>query len=169
EEVSQSERHEITTSTLTTRYPESQGAGSYVVEGRKSKKVGNTNPSGRGINGDVYTSGGLAPTLTTNKKVVIAGLTPDRKEKHGAVVQLGNIVETESFGGNPHRGRVYATDGVAPCLNAMQGGGLEPKIAVREATSKGYSEAIVGDSVNLSHPNSSTRRGRVGKQVANTL
>ncbi|MGU7900263.1 DNA cytosine methyltransferase [Streptococcus suis] len=173
EEVSQSERHEITTSTLTTRYPESQGAGSYVVEGRKSKKVGDTNPSGRGITGDVYASDGLAPTLTTNKgegaKLVIPVLTPDREEKHGAVIQLGNIVETESFGGNPHRGRVYATDGVAPCLNAMQGGGLEPKIAVREATSKGYSEAIVGDSVNLSHPNSSTRRGRVGKQVANTL
>ena len=30
-------------------------------------------------------------------------------------------------------------------------------------------EAEVGDSVNLSHPNSKTRRGRVGKQVANTL
>ncbi|HEL2002048.1 TPA: DNA cytosine methyltransferase [Streptococcus suis] len=67
EEVSQSERHEITTSTLMTRYPESQGAGSYVVEGRKPKKVGNTNPSSRGINGEVYHVNGLIPTLTTNK------------------------------------------------------------------------------------------------------
>ena len=29
--------------------------------------------------------------------------------------------------------------------------------------------AEVGDSINLSHPNSKTRRGRVGKQIANTL
>ncbi|VJM36214.1 DNA methylase [Streptococcus pneumoniae] len=34
---------------------------------------------------------------------------------------------------------------------------------------QGYQEAEIGDSVNLSHPNSKTRRGRVGKQIANTL
>ena len=51
----------------------------------------------------------------------------------------------------------------------MQGGGLEPKIRVREATKQGYAEASVGDSVNLSHPNSKTRRGRVGEGIANTL
>lgn len=32
-----------------------------------------------------------------------------------------------------------------------------------------YSEAYPGDSVNLSRPKSTTRRGRVGKQIANTL
>ena len=42
-------------------------------------------------------------------------------------------------------------------------------LRIKEATTQGYSEAEVGDSVNLSHPNSKTRRGRVGKQVANTL
>ncbi|MGQ7513673.1 DNA cytosine methyltransferase [Streptococcus suis] len=144
----------------------------------------------------VYSPNGVMGCLTATdykgpKQVVIPVLTPDREEKrqngrrfktdgepmftltaqdkHGVVIQVGNIVETESFGGNPQRGRVYATDGIAPCLNTMQGGGPEPKIAIKEATSKGYSEATVGDSVNLSHPNSSTRRGRVGKQVANTL
>ena len=29
--------------------------------------------------------------------------------------------------------------------------------------------AGIGDSINISHPNSETRRGRVGKQIANTL
>lgn len=53
--------------------------------------------------------------------------------------------------------------------NTKQGGGLEPKIRVREATKQGYAEASVGDSVNLSHPNSKTRRGRVGEGIANTL
>ncbi|HEM4294016.1 TPA: DNA cytosine methyltransferase [Streptococcus suis] len=150
EEVSQFERHEITTSTLTTRYPESQGAGSYVVEGRKPKKVGNTNPSGRGINGEVFASDGLAPTLTTNK---------------GEGIKIVGVMQP-NFNNS---GCIYDPEGIAPTIRTMQGGGLEPKIAVREASTKGYSEATVGDSVNLSHPNSSTRRGRVGKQVANIL
>lgn len=46
---------------------------------------------------------------------------------------------------------------------------VQPKIRVREATKQGYAEASVVDSVNSAHPNSKTRRGRVGKQIANTL
>jgi DNA (cytosine-5)-methyltransferase 1 len=40
---------------------------------------------------------------------------------------------------------------------------------VKQATKLGYDIALEGDSINLSHPNSQTRRGRVGKQVAQTL
>lgn len=43
------------------------------------------------------------------------------------------------------------------------------KLLVKEATKKGYAEAHEGDSINLEQPNSKTRRGRVGKQVAQTL
>src|SRR5699024_7030598 len=42
-------------------------------------------------------------------------------------------------------------------------------IGVREATNQGYAIAEQGDSVNVSYPTSKTRRGRVGKQVAQTL
>lgn len=42
-------------------------------------------------------------------------------------------------------------------------------VLVREATKKGYAVAEVGDSINLEQPNSKTRRGRVGKGVAQTL
>lgn len=43
-------------------------------------------------------------------------------------------------------------------------------VKVAEATKQGYSECRVGiDTVNLSVPGSKTRRGRVGKEVANTL
>src|SRR5699024_39371 len=41
--------------------------------------------------------------------------------------------------------------------------------AIKEATKKGYKVAKEGDSVNLQYPGSETRRGRVGKSVANTL
>ncbi|WP_105131380.1 DNA (cytosine-5-)-methyltransferase [Streptococcus suis] len=69
------------------------------------------------------------------------------------------------------RGHGYNQGGehdITPTLtsNSWQENNL---LAIKEATTKGYSEATVGDSINLSHPNSATRRGRVGKQMANTL
>lgn len=43
-------------------------------------------------------------------------------------------------------------------------------IKVKSATTKGYETAEIGeDSINLEHPNSETRRGRVGNKVAQTL
>ena len=55
--------------TITTRYGNSQGAGAYIVESKSQKvrSIGNIHPSGNGMNGEVYKSTGLAPTLTTNK------------------------------------------------------------------------------------------------------
>ena len=165
----------------------------------KIEIVGNTkNPNGtsQGTGSVVYDSNGLIGTLCARgykepKQVAIPVLTPDRAEKrqngrrfktdgepmftltaqdrHGVVV--GN--EIKKFGTiQPNfnqSGVVYETDGISPTIRAYQGGGLEPKIRVKEATSQGYAEAEIGDSVNLSHPNSKTRRGRVGKQIANTL
>ena len=43
------------------------------------------------------------------------------------------------------------------------------KLKIKSATKKGYEEAMEGDSINFSVPNSETRRGRVGKGVAQTL
>ena len=86
-----------------------------------------------------------------------------------SIKQVGNVNNSTSFGGNPQTGRVYDMDGLSPTLNTMQGGGREPKVLVREATKKGYDIATIGDSINISQPNSKTRRGRVGHGVANTL
>lgn len=48
--------------------------------------------------------------------------------------------------------------------------GNELAIKVSEATKQGYAECRVGiDSVNFAVPNSKTRRGRVGHEIANTL
>ena len=47
--------------------------------------------------------------------------------------------------------------------------GIKTHIPIKEATKKGYKEAHDGDYVNLQFPNSKTRRGRVGDQIANTL
>ena len=67
------------------------------------------------------------------------------------------------------RDKIHSVNKVSPTLNTMQGGDRQPKIAVREATKQGYAIAEQGDSVNVSYPTSKTRRGRVGKQVAQTL
>ncbi|HEL2533774.1 TPA: DNA cytosine methyltransferase [Streptococcus suis] len=174
------------------------GGNDTAVDSKQSKinKVGNIRKMGRSQSGDVVSVDSLAPTLcstTTQKdplKVAIPVLTPDREEKrqngrrfktdgepmftltaqdkHGVLVNDIKVVGVIEPNFN-QSGCIYDPEEIAPTIRTMQGGGLEPKIAVREATSKGYSEATVGDSVNLSHPNSSTRRGRVGKQVANTL
>lgn len=123
--------------------------------------------------------------LGNTKQVAIPVLTPDRankrqngrrfktdgepmftltgQDRHGIVV-AGNLA-----GSHEQNGRIYDVNGISPTLNTMQGGDRQPKIRVREATKQGYAEASVGDSVNLAHPNSKTRRGRVGKQIANTL
>jgi DNA (cytosine-5)-methyltransferase 1 len=42
-------------------------------------------------------------------------------------------------------------------------------VKIKSATLKGYEEAMEGDSINFSVPSSETRRGRVGKGVAQTL
>lgn len=132
---------------------------SQSISNKSVVKIGNINPSGNGMNREVYQADGLAPTLTTNKgegqKIAI---------KSNTIKQFG--VLQPNFN---QCGVVYETDGIAPTIRAYQGGGLEPKIRVKEATSQGYAEAKIGDSINLSHPNSKTRRGRVGKQIANTL
>lgn len=165
----------------------------------KIEIVGNTknpNGTGQGTGSIVYDSKGLVGTLCARdykepKQVAIPVLTPDRankrqngrrfktdgepmftltaQDRHGVVVE-NEIKKYGTIQPNYNQsGVVYDTDGISPTLRAYQGGNLEPKIRVKEATKQGYAEAEIGDSVNLSHPNSKTRRGRVGKQIANTL
>lgn len=82
--------------------------------------IGNADPRRKiGSRTEVYDKTELMGTLCAS----------DYKEPK--LIQVGNLINTESFGGNPQRGRVYATDGIAPCLNTMRGGGLEPKIIQR--------------------------------------
>ena len=61
---------------------------------------------------------------------------------------------------------------ISPSLQASSSGRVgqsPPVVKVKSATKAGYEIAHEGDAINLSVPNSKTRRGRVGKQVAQTL
>ena len=141
-------------------FPLSGDGASITCEQPKINKVGNIRKKGKSQSGDVVSIDSLAPTLcsTTTQKDPLKVLIENEIKQFGILQPNFNQC-----------GVVYETDGIAPTIRAYQGGGLEPKIRVKEATSQGYAEAQIGDSVNLSHPNSKTRRCRVGKQVANTL
>ena len=91
----------------------------------------------------------------TNHKAEVSGvaipvLTPDRTEKG-------------------QNGRRFKEDGEPMfTLTGQDRHGIA--IEVKGATKQGYAECRVGiDSVNFSMPNSKTRRGRVGQEIANTL
>ena len=217
-------------------------------EPRSVGVVCNVNPSGKGMNGNVYDSNGVSPSLTTNKgegiktaikiigeinssqdgkilstdsianchsaghgnsqKIAIPVLTPDRAEKrqngrrfkengdpmftltsqdrHGVAVEpLGVLRNVRSDYGKEIRkdyeaGNIEISrhkflesevrdDGVVNTLSTVQ---KDNQLAVKvaEATKQGYAECRAGmDSVNFSMPNSKTRRGRVGREIANTL
>ncbi|MGF2942949.1 DNA cytosine methyltransferase [Enterococcus xiangfangensis] len=121
---------------------------------QKIRALVNINPSKRGMGGQVYGSDGLSPTLAgdegikiampTNNKISVAGILPGNFEQ-------GN--------------RVYDANGMAPTLSTKQGG---TKILIRRNETQ-YQEAKPGDSVNLAFPNSTSRRGRLGKQSVHTL
>ena len=112
---------------------------------------------------------GISPTLDTGegggKTSLIKVKANESKEPR--IVQIGRVKDSERD--NPSVYRVYDTEGLSPCLNTMQGGGREPHVLVKSATMGGYEKAMIGDSINLAFPNSTTRRGRVGKEIAQTL
>lgn len=65
--------------------------------------------------------------------------------------------------------RVYLSNGLSPTITTCEGVRRELKIAIPSAVKKGYEYTSIGDSINISYPNSKTRRGRVGKGVSQTL
>ena len=140
-------------------FPLSGDGAAITCEQPKINKVGNIRKKGKSQSGDVVSIDSLAPTLcsTTTQKDPLKVLIENEIKQFGVLQP------------NYNQSVVYEIDGISPTIRAYQGGNLEPKIRVKEATKQGYQEAEIGDSVNLSHPNSKTRRGRVGKQIANTL
>jgi len=102
----------------------------------------------------------------TNASTLVAGYYKQPSDAdYIKVKQLGTRLD--SGGKQPYQqDRVYDADGIVPALNQ---GKSDLILRVKSATSQGYEIAEQGDSINLSQPNSETRRGRVGKQKAQTL
>ena len=72
----------------------------------KVKSVGNTNPSGRGMNGNVFDSDYLCPTLTTNKGEGIKILIKNATKKGYLIANEGDSIDTAYPDSETRRGRV---------------------------------------------------------------
>ena len=114
-------------------------------------------------NGNVYKPcdvDGISKTITTQEG---SRVKDNFIEDSSRVISVCNVNPC----GRGMNGNVIDEEGLSSTLTTNKGEGL--KILVREATRRGYAEAYEGDSINLEQPNSKTRRGRVGKQIAQTL
>lgn len=113
--------------------------------------VGNTSKTHHNAH-NVHDVRGLSPTIQARdykgaKQIAIPVLTPDRVNKE-------------------QNGRRFKDNNESMFTLTSQD---KHGVLIKEATKKGYTVAKLGDSVNTSYPDSKTRRGRVGKQVAQTL
>lgn len=174
--------------TLTTRYEGATATGTYVVEDKLDAQIQQLNqpkhssqrvydPSGISptitagnlgggkspskilqinqpthSNDRVYGTDGISPTLNTmqggnRQPFVAAVLTPDRLKKR-------------------QNGRRFKENGEPSFTLTSQD---RHGVMIPEATKQGYAVAEEGDSINLAVPNSQTRRGRVGRGIAQTL
>lgn len=70
---------------------------------------------------------------------------------------------------NTQASQVFGDNGISPSLTAGTHGYAQGYVKIKSATKRGYEIASENDSINLTYPNSKTRRGRVGKGVAQTL
>lgn len=167
-------------------------------EPRLVKVIGNTNPSGNGMNGNVY-AGDISPTVTTNKGEGHKMVVPiDYTYNYPQIIDIANCISARTDRGISNRksegtgvlecvpcltpdriekrqnGRRFKEDGDPSfTLTSQDKHGVLLKeiewVIVKEATKKGYAVAFLGDSINMEQPNSLTRRGMVGKEVAQTL
>lgn len=83
-----------------------------------------------------------------------------RDFKDPKCVQVGQLYGTNKEP-NPQAGRVYDPNYISPTMDTCSGGNRMPKVAIKQATKKGYTECEVGGVADLSYPDSKTRRGRV--------
>ena len=108
----------------------------------------------------------------------MVGNTIDRKTCVATPIRVGTIESGTGSEGQEHR--VYSAGGKSKTLCGNGGGvgaktGLYtvptdcPALRVAEATAKGYTDILPGECVDLTMPNSKTRRGRAMREKANCL
>ena len=79
--------------------------------------------------------------------------------------EIKTISDTNKGG---YRGKIYDTDGIVSALTATDWK-QQKQIKIKTNNKKGYEIAKPGDTINYQNLESKTRRGRVGKGIAQTL
>lgn len=96
-----------------------------------------------------------------SEKMVSQLMTNGIESNKNEIKVIGNTHPS----GNEMNGNVFDENGISPTLSTNKGEGIK----IKSATKSGFEIATENDSINFSVPNSETRRGRVGKEVAQTL
>jgi len=100
----------------------------------------------------IRTGGGASLTKKHSWDMIKVKQINESKESNGAQRYMQN--------------RVFDSEGLSPTIDSMSG---RISIAVKSATKEGFEVAKEGDAINMSVPNSATRRGRVGNGQAQIL
>lgn len=141
---------------------------SKSVDNNTVKQIGNiSNCEGNWKNpqvGRIYSPDGCSPTLNTcngggHEPKIITSLVSNKGEKFERETEVANTLLARDYKGFGNQ-----------AMNAVieyQGN----KIAIRQATKKGYIECELGGVADLSYPESKTRRGRAqeGGQICPTI
>ena len=111
----------------------------------------------------------LEPEGTSSTLIVGGGVSALTESRTEESKQVRREMMRNGKDWSPRRGKILVPrrDNIGNCVTAVQG--KEHLLFVPANTKKGFEIAREGDSINLSIPNSKTRRGRVGKGIAQTL
>lgn len=130
-------------------------------ESNTPKFIGNVRT---GYAGGVWDSNNISPTLTTmqgggRQPHIITSLVSNKGEKFEREIDVANTLLARDYKGFGNQ-----------AMNAIIEN-FNNKVAIRQATKKGYIECEIGGVADLSYPNSKTRRGRVqdGGNICPTL
>ena len=135
-------------------------------ESNTPKFIGNVNRPdfGTGYAGGVWDSNNISPTLTTmqdggRQPHIITSLVSNKGEKFEREIDVANTLLARDYKGFGNQ-----------AMNAIIEN-FNNKVAIRQATKKGYIECEIGGVADLSYPESKTRRGRVqdGGNICPTL
>ena len=108
--------------------------------------------NGNGFGGQPVSGDGIAHAL----------VTAARKSNSNYIIEPREVASLAGIKGyNEMNGRIYDEDGASPTVRANSGGHNEIKVAIKQATIDGFIECDVGGVVDVSYPQSNTRRGRV--------
>ena len=108
------------------------------------------------------------PKITANSRCITARYTAglvNRPAMNSAVLEAYPISSVDRINKRQNGRRVKTNSEDMFTLTVQERHG----VIVREATKKGFAIARPGDSINIAFPNSTTRRGRIGHEIAHTL
>lgn len=145
----------------------SDGTGGYP---RRERFLQNINRKDQDRANSITTHAGSRPTDNFVMDDTYKCRPPRFYDSFAPTLRSGNhelkVVASRERGENNAQHLEAREDGLTNTLTSVQ---KDNYIAIRANNKKGYDLATEGDSINTQYPNSTTRRGRVGHGVAQTI